>query len=56
MNAVMISPAGITHGIEGGLGGVFTGAGDTNGFVTGYSLGSGASALGSMGLLEGTPK
>ena len=55
-NAVVISPAGITNGIEGGLGGVFTGAGDTNGFVTGFSLGSGASALGGMGLLEGAPQ
>ena len=55
-NDVVISPNGITQGIEGSLGGVFTGAGDTNGFVTGFSLTNGASALGGLGLLEGTPE
>jgi len=55
-NAVVITPAGISHGIEGQLGGVFTGAGDTNGFVSGFSLTGGGASLGGLGLLEGTPK
>ena len=55
-DTVVISPAGITNGIQGEWGGVFTGTGDVNGFVTGFSLTNGLEgALGGLGLLEGSP-
>jgi hypothetical protein len=54
-DTVVFTPAGITSGIQGELGGVFTGAGDVNGFVTGFSLTNDLDgALGGLGLLEGS--
>ena len=55
-NDVVITPADMTQGIEGSLGGVFTSVGGTNGFVTGFSLTNDATALGGLGLLQGTPR
>ncbi|MBT6044060.1 MAG: hypothetical protein HOH14_11275, partial [Gammaproteobacteria bacterium] len=54
-DSVVITPAGISQGIQGELGGVFTGTGNTNAFVTGFSLNNGSNAvLGGFGLLEGS--
>jgi len=53
---VVITPADMIQGIEGSLGGVFTSVGGTNGFVTGFSLTNDATALGGLGLLQGTPR
>ena len=55
-NDVVITPADMIQGIEGSLGGVFTSVGGTNGFVTGFSLTNDATALGGLGLLQGTPR
>jgi len=55
-NDRVITPADMTQGIEGSLGGVFTSVGGTNGFVTGFSLTNDATALGGLGLLQGTPR
>jgi hypothetical protein len=56
-DTVVFTPAGITNGIQGELGGVFTGSGEVNGFVTGFSLTNDlGGALGGLGLLEGSPE
>ena len=55
-NDVVITPADMIQGIEGSLGGVFTSVGGTSGFVTGFSLTNDATALGGLGLLQGTPR
>jgi len=55
-DTLVITPDGVTGAIHGSLDGVFTGAGDIQGFVSGFSLTSGSEALGGFGLLRGTPE
>ena len=55
-NTTVVTPDAIVNGIEGSLGGVFSGNADNSAFVSGFSLQSDIGNLGGFGLLHGSPE